>query len=348
MSPKIISPVVATILTAILIGIAYLYFFYPGNSKSGERELINKSAKYTHNPCLSDNEYADYSIDEKYAKEIKIPTVPVTIFVKDKLSNEVKSSFVIENLIPLVRMYKCGIYMVREFNKRVPDSRSELWKYNYSGKGTMVLTLALFRDKKPIGALYGTSLAIDPQEKYIVLERGYLGSQDYAAVIKELRTLMDVFVLTLEDVKKMNPAVEPGIIGLGKWSDDSKFVWGTIFNGPVDTAYLRVDIGSWKTDVFLPPPNLSGEQALNTDGYIAYTDFTTFYGIDSIAEEAFTEFRKEGRQKHLYLYNFFIKENKLIAAVSDPEWYFKPRWLSNSVLQYMLPPGATSTYTIQQ
>src|SRR3989344_3082101 len=145
MPPKIISLVVFVIL--ILIGIAYLYSFYPWNSKSGGTELVNKSAKYTYNSCLSDNEYADYSIDEKYAKEIKIPTVPVTIFVRDKLSNEVKSSFVIENLIPLVRMYKCGIYMVREFNKRVPDSRSELWKYDYSGKGTMVLKLALFQDK---------------------------------------------------------------------------------------------------------------------------------------------------------------------------------------------------------
>lgn len=340
------------IVLGLLIGAVFYFRNFLANQKAAKLDVTPAKSV-----CLKDNEYADYTIDEKYAKEIKVPKNPLVISVRDKQTLKEKFSFRIENIntdiAHSLELYKCGVYVMRFFNydpkKTKQDSgfKVELWKYSYDGKGQSIL---LFSKKDAAGNFKGDFsyiFSIDPQEKYIVLERGYLGSPDYAGVIKELGTLKDAFVLTLEDIKKINPAVEPGIIGLGKWSNDGKLVWGTVFNGPVDTGYIRVEVGAWKTDVFLPPPGLSGEQALNTNGYIAYTDFTTFYGIDSIAQDAFAEFRKEGRQKHLYLYNFFTKEKKLLASVSDPEWHFKLKWISDTELGYTLPTGEKKIYKTQ-
>lgn len=340
------------VIFGLLAGAAFYFRNFLVNSKTESNIATAQSV------CLKDSEYADYPINETYAKEIKAPKNPLVISVRDKQTFKEKFSFQIEDINPDIghslEPHQCGIYVIRFFNydpkktKQGPGFKAELWKYSYDGKGQNIL---LFSEKDAAGNFKGYFsyiFSIDPQEKYIALERGYLGSPDYAGVIKELNTLKDVFVLTLEDIKKINSAVEPGIISLGKWSNDSKFVWGTVFNGPIDTAYLRVDANSWKTEVFSPPPGLSGEQALNINGYIAYTDFTTFYGIDSIAQQEFEKFRKEKRQKHLYLYNFFTKERKMLTAVSDPEWHFKLKWFSDTELEYYASPEEKRVYTINK
>lgn len=301
-----------------------------------------------HDACLANDEIVDYTIDEKYAKEIKIPAVPTTIYIKDKSSDTVRYSFVIDNFLPMIRVQKCGVYVVKKFSENDYTYNDELWRYDYNGIGTKIFTLASFKDKKLNGISYGTAFTIDPQEKYISLERSYLGQPDYALVIKDAKTLADVFVLTLDNVKKINPNIQNGIFGLGNWAPDSKYLWGTLFDGALDTAYIWVKTGSWKVEVFSPSPDLpsGAERIINFSGYVAYADFPTFFGIDIIAKQEQEKFKEEGRQKHLYLYNLRTKEKKLITNTADPTWRFNIKWLSDTELQYEMPNGEKKVYTI--
>ena len=310
----------------------------------------NKVSLTTHDPCLSDNEIVEYTINEKYSKELKIPTVPTTIYIKNRSSGINIYSFSIDNFLPMIRVQKCGVYVVKKFSENDYTYNDELWRYDYNGIGTKIFTLASFKDKKLNGISYGTAFTIDPQEKYISLERSYLGQPDYALVIKDAKTLIDIFVLTLEDIKKNNPNVEAGIVGLGDWTPDSEYLWGTLFDGALDTAYIWVKTGNWKVEVFSPPPDLpsGAERIINFSGYIAYADFPTFFGIDIIAKQEQEKFIKEDRIKHLYLYNLRTKEKKLLATTTAPEKRFNIKWLSDTELQYERPDGEKRVYKIEK
>ncbi len=331
--------ILISLICLVLIAVGVYLFKNPVSKKE---EIIK------HNPCLANNEIIDYTIDERYAKEIKIPTIPVTIFIRDRDSNKVKYSFTIDNLTPLLRIQKCGVYVVREFNKESPNYRTELWRYDYMGYGTLLFPLSLFKEDKVQGISYSSGFTIDPQEKYLGLERSYLGGPDYAFVIKDVKTMVDIFVLTLNDVKKINPNVQDGLFGLGNWTPDSKYLWGPLFDGALYTAYLWVNTENWKVEVLSPPLDLpsGAERVINFTGYIAYADFPTFFGIDIIAKQEQEKFIKEGRIKHLYLYNLRTKEKKLIADTADPAWQFNIKWLSDTELQYEMPDGEKKIFTI--
>jgi len=337
----------------VTISLAGTYFFVaklwsPLHFISQQSSKENQTQGTKHGPCLADNEVADYIIDEKYAKEIKIPSVPTQILIKDKTSTQTNYSFTIDNFLPLLRVQKCGIYFVREFNVGAPNYRSELWRYDYAGKGSKLFVLSSFEDGKPKAITYSSAFVIDAQEKYVGFERSYLGQQDYAFVLKDLKTFKDLFVLTSNDIHLINPKVTLGIIGLGKWSNDSKYLWGTVFDGALDTAYIWIETTTWKTEVYSPPADLpsGAERATSFAGYVAYADFPTFFGIDIIAQQEQEKFKKEGRVKHLYLYNLRTKEKQLLATTTDPVQRFNIKWLSDTELQYTFPSGETKIYTV--
>lgn len=341
------------ILATLTIGVGtYLYFF-----KKYAGPITNTISRST---CLGDSEFVDYTIDKKYATEIRIPTSPVTVFIREKESNRVKWSFVINNIVQIPpKIFKCSIYITRKLDTNSSGSfRDELWQYDYSGNGIRVFTLAVFKNKKTESTTYSQVFNIDPQEKYLTLERSYLGRSDYGLVIKDLKTLNDLFILTHEKIREMDPSVSLGIIAngiqrggldIGRWTSDNRFLWGTMFNGALDTAYFRIEMGTWKTEVFSPPPDIpsGGERAISFAGHLAYADFPTFFGIDIIAQQEQKRFRKEGRVKHLYLYGLRTKEKKLLATTTDPTQRFNIKWLSDTELQYELPSGEKKVYKIR-
>lgn len=336
------------------------YFLYLKNHvliKDGAKEIQIK--KVTHGPCLEENEYADYPINEKYAKEIKAPLNPLVISIRDADTRQEKFKFQIDGINPdhyhPLELHKCGVYATREFNfdpktrRSTPNHHIELWKYDYSGRKKKVL---LFSETDATGkykSYFNDDFRIDTQEKYLVLEKSYLGQEEYALVIKDLNTKQDLLVLNLKDILAKYPDIIPGSFELGKWSEDGRYLQGMLFQGALDTAYYRTEAETGKTDIFSAPPDiLAGvERAINFNNlHLAYVDIPTFTGIQEVYEQIIEQAKKEGKQKNLYLYNLATKEKVKIAS-AEPEWRFNIEWLSDSELQYELPSGEKKIYMIK-
>jgi len=215
---------VILLLISLLIGAIYLAKVLPANKQEEE-----KSERISHSPCLSDDEIAEYLIDDKYAVELKYPKFPLTINVKDKNNNnKIKLTFQINNVRESyhpIELHKCGVYVVRIFNynpnktKQDPGYKEELWEYDYNGNGRAILLLA--EKPKEFISYYSPDFRIDSSESYLFLIQSYLGQSDYALVVKDLKTKEDVFVLTLEEVLKKYPDIRRGSFGLGVFTPDN-------------------------------------------------------------------------------------------------------------------------------
>ena len=48
----------------------------------------------------------------------------------------------------------------------------------------------------------------------------------------------------------------------------------------------------------------------------------------------------------LDLHNLFTKERVLLETVSDPGWFYKPQWISDTELQYTMPSGEVKIYKL--
>jgi hypothetical protein len=326
---KIICLYVGVAILIVALGFLAHYFYL---FKSETKEFV-------HSPCLSAGEEVEYQVQRN-----EDGPSSAKIFIKEKNTNKIIFGFQIENIVPNhyhpYEIHRCGIYLVREFNvdykkgKPLPNFRMEVWRYWYNGIGEKLVEENDFR--------------VDPLERYIVVEQSYLGQPDYALVIKDLSTKEDIFVLTLNDIKNINPEVQLGSFNLGKFTEDGRYLWGTLFIGALDTAYYRIELDTWKTEVFSPPPDIpsGAERATNFTGWLAYADITSFTGLEGITEQIEEKARREGRMKNLWIYNFFTKE-KIKIASADPGWRFNLKWISDTELEYYLPSGERKIYKIQ-
>lgn len=323
---------IIVIFLIAIFSFASYYFFWPENKSEEIKEI-------KHGVCLSDDEFADYKTEE-----IKDGPSRAIVYIKEKNTNKLISEFQIENITRHYHPYeahKCGIYLVREFNidykkgKPLPDFRMEVWRYRYDGSGEKLVEENDFR--------------VDDNEKYLVLERSYLGKSDYALIIKDLETKEDVFVLTLDEILKKYPNLRPGSFGLGVFTADNKYQWGNIYEGAYDIAYYRIELGTWKTDILPSPSDLpsGAERDFNFKGWLAYADITSFTGLEGVTEQIEEEARKAGKMKNLFLYNLFTKE-KIKIASADPGWRFALKWLSDTELEYEIPSGEKKIYKINK
>ncbi len=197
-------------------------------------------------------------------------------------------------------------------------------------------------------SLYNDDFRIDPNEQYLVLEKSYLGKDDYALVIKDLNILNDLLVLNLRDATRQYPDVIPGSFGLGRWSDDGKYLYGDIFQGALSTAYYIIEAGAWKVDVYAAPPDIVAgvERTISFQNLLlAYVDIPTFTGFQEVYEQIIEQAKKEGKQKNLFVYDLRTKEKVKIAS-APPEWRFNIKWLSDAELEYFLPDGERRVYRI--
>ena len=242
----------------------------------------------------------------------------------------------------------------------MPGLSSEIWRYDYNGVANKILVLSGESETgvpdaggvpgKLYSFNYSFDFVTDPNEQYLVLEKSYLGKDDYALVIKELNTLKDLLVLNLKDVLRQHPDVIPGSFGLGRWSDDGKYLYGDIFQGALSTAYYVIKAETWKVDIYAAPSDiLAGvERAINFQNlHLAYVDIPTFTGFQEVYEQIIKEAKREGKLKNLFVYNLRTKE-KIKITSADPEWRFDINWLSDTELQYELPSGEKKIYKINE
>jgi hypothetical protein len=362
MNRKVVISLLFVVIGAALIT-AYLYSHRQLNSSSlpvatstaNMSNATSTSASSTVATCLSDNEYANYPLNPKYDSAIKAPKTPlVVISIRDNSTQQEKFKFQIDNVSDnghAIELHRCAVYVIREFNYdpnkslQAPGYREELWRYGYDGKGDSLILLA--EKLKEFISYFSPDFGVDPSESYVFLEQGSLGQSNYALVVKDLKTLRDVFVLSLVDILKKDSSVQPGDFAIGFFTSDGKYNWGELYDGAYDTAYYRIELGTWKVEVFPPPPNLptGAERDFNPSGWLAYVDMTSFTGSSDMTQLIEDQARKAGELKNLWIYNLITKQDIKIAS-ADPAQRFKPKWLSDTALQYTLSSGATTTYII--
>ncbi len=308
--------------------------------------------------CLTSNEVASYS-----ATRSKGNPDFGTVVIDDKSTGVKISNLQIENVISQnyhdYELHPCGLYVVRQFNfnesswEPLPGFSVELWKYDYSGKGNRLFVLEALQGQSTstLSIDYSYDFRVSPNESFIALERGYQGSSDYALVIKDLNRLSNVFVLPVSDIAKQNPNIIADLgFEVGGWSIDGRYFWFSFAQGANTTGFVRVDSSNWAYQTFAAPITTMGGDAFNPDtGMVTYrTNAAPWTGSSEIDQQYRDQAMQSGKISLFYIYNLLTKQSYLVATTTDPTYYYQPKWISDSVLQYTPPSGVTTTYTILQ
>lgn len=343
--------IIVGILITVAIGGTVYFFYFNKNISIQDKIKEQQVGKVRFEHCLVENESADYVIEKR-----GLIGGIVKVNVQSKEGNSIIKSFTIDDVFKNyhpVELRRCGIYVIRMFNYNLdkveqnPGYKDEIWKYDYAGDGEDLVLLS--EKPKEFVSYFSPDFRIDPNEKYLVLEKSYLGHDDYALVIKDLSTKENLLVLNLKDIIAKYPDIISGSFGLGSWTKDGEYFYGDIFQGALSTAYYVIKAEIWKVDVYAAPTDiLAGvERAINFQNlHLAYVDIPTFTGFQEIYEQIIKEAKEKGRQKNLYLYNLVTKE-KIKVASADPEWRFNLSWLSDTELQYELPTGGKKIFVVK-
>lgn len=355
MTNKRILVIIFSLIIILFIGLGiYWLYFLPKDYE------YQNNTKRVGNACLGDDEIVDYSAPGKDQKQQEankgyFATSPATIYIKDKITGIDKYSFQITNNsegLFTLQLFKCNIYVVRMFNydpkktKQDIGYKEELWKYDYSGRGESLFLLA--EKPKEFISYYSSTFRIDPSEKYLVLEKGYLGKEDYSLIVKDLNTKKDVFILSAKSIFEQYPNII-GDFDILEWSKDGRYFWGNISETAYVNGFFRIDAQNWKADIFESPRDVLGGDALNVEnGWITVHPGNVWYGFADMTEEEKEKRRKQGIGTELYIQNLITGERKFVVKTDEPLWYFKPKWISDAELQYKLLTGETKIYEIEQ
>lgn len=343
MNKKVVTILIlVTIVLVVIIITAYFFFFQKMEDIKISEQKITE--------CLDENMEVFYKIEEKES-----PLADIIISVNDKSTKKELFLFNIMNIFKNyhpIELHTCGIYVIKQFNfdnknfKILPGFSTELWRYNYAGQGEKALFFSKENTNIRDGAevYYSYDFRIDSQEKYIVLEKSYLGKDDYSLVIKDLNTKDDVFVLSAKSIREQYSNVV-GSFGFDKWTNNGRYFWGDIFEGAYVNGFFRIDTQNWKAEIFEAPQDVLGGDALNVEnGYITVHPGNTWYGFADMTEEEKEKRRKQGIGTELYIHNLITNERKFVVKTDKPLWFFKPKWLSDTELQYELPTGEIKIY----
>jgi len=229
--------------------------------------------------CLKENEKAEYElVDKKQSEDSAIIVVKNRELTKEKQRFSVPLSSA-THYHP-IELHNCGVYVVRRFNydyiqsgKKafLPGFKKELWRYKYDGYGEDILLLSELGESGDYRfPFYNDDFRIDPNERYLVLEKGFAGSSDdiYDIVFKYLETIKDAFVLPVSEVWKKYPNTVPGSsVGFypGGWTKDGRYFWVNFFGGAPVFAYMRINTRDWSYDVYIAPPDVLGGDQLNIE-----------------------------------------------------------------------------------
>ncbi len=330
---------VVVAVLVFLCGVTFLFFFTDTFS--------NMSTPL----CLTDEQEAAST-----TRVIDAYTEIVTVSVYNKKSgskiNSAEYSISPANHYHPFEIQRCHVYLLegRGFDyktmKVARDFSKEVRRYDYAGRGETVVLLA--ENKTGSGeVLFSYDFRVDPSEKYIVLLRGYSGSNDYAIVFRDIESEQTVFELPMEWITENYDGLT-GDFGLGKWVEDGAYLWAEIYFGPHTFAFLRIKRDTWEVEVLRTPSNVAsgGEEAATPNGLFAYTDLTVWTGIVEVDEQLMEEAEKEGRTNNLFIANLRTGEIRQLEAGS-PRHRYNLEFISDAELKYTLPDGTEKVYRME-
>ena len=340
MDKKSLGILILLFVTSAILGVYFVFY--------KDKIPPDKNGGLIERTCLSDNEHADYKLTDNQKTEDS-----AVIIVKDKDTGNEKLQFTIHisnaNHYHPLELHKCGIYAVRtfgyDFERSVVlnDYRRELWKYSYDGAGGK----KIFSDPSKLSTenILG-DFRVDPNENYLTLLRGYLGSTDYAIVVKDLKSSENIFILTMAEIKSESIELV-GNIQFDDWTKDGRYLWVKTHQGAVTLGFIRINVTNWNVDLLKAPEDVLGGDALNLEnGWITVHPSNIWFGSADLDEEERERRRKGGIGTDLYIENLFTKERRFVTHTDEPLWYFKPKWLTDTELQYTLPSGEAKIFTI--
>lgn len=324
-------------LLTIIIGVIYFYIYRRQQSIS-QMDLTEDKVLNQNVLCIS---------REKIKVELnKIEKAPSNARVKiTNFNNEKDFEFRIENVkvghYNAYEIHECALYIVKEFNvdykigKALPGYRIEVWQYQYNGNGKKFVESDDFR--------------VNPLEIFIATKKGYFGSPDYAIIIKDIKTLNDVFALPMAEIEKKSPDIIGNMsFAGGGWSRDGRYLWADMAYGANTLGFIRIDSQGWSVDLFTSPKDVLGGDALNLEkGLITVHPDNVWFGFADITKEEKEKRREQGIGTELYIHNLITSERQFVAKTDEPLWYFKPKWFSDAELQYELPNGEKKIYVVK-
>ena len=317
----------------------------------------NDIAASTEWRCLREDEEAGfYNGLNRFAQKGMPRDYPLKVIIREKQNKILKNEIVIDNIAEnqdAVEIHKCGIYVINEINfdkrnfKIKEEYKAELCRYDYSSNIEHMLVFSEKPNSEYI-RYYNDDFRVDPLERYVVLERGYLYKDDYALVIKDLGTKEDVFTLLHSDLPKPDLKL-PGLFDFREWTKDGRYFWGAISAGAVVPGFFRIDTETWEYELFADLPEwIGGGDRLNIEtGWVTYHTDMVWTGVHQITEDIKQERREQGIGTTFYIYNLFTKERRLVCKTEEPIWFTKPEWLSGTELEYELPSGEKNIYQIE-
>lgn len=341
------------VITVAIVVIGTLYY-RERNSSSSSSMITNPSStastpSTTTAGCLSSGEYAEIPVLNSSA---------VQVYVKNKTTGNIVSSFQIQNVLyqdyHTFEIHPCGIYVIEDFGQDVTNSfppgyTVQLWRYDYTGVGKEILTFFVAGPNYTQSVNnYSPDFRIDPNQKYLALEEAPGDASD-SIVVDDANTLQNFYTLPISEIAKQNPNIIGNVdFANGGWSSDGRYFWFDFSQEADDLGFVRIDSSNWSYEAFAAPTTTMGGDAFNPDrGMVTYrTNAAPWTGDATIDQEYRNTATQSGQVTSFFIDDLLTGQTYLVATTTDPTYYYQPKWISDSVLQYTLPSGATSTYVV--
>lgn len=318
--------------------------FYPD-----ELSKLKRLLPQSDNSCLREGERAEYEFEDNKQRSESY----VTVRVKDEsgaILREFRETIMSPTHYHPIELHRCGVYFIRAFNydpKKPEQSvsfRSELWKYDYSGKGQSVV---LVNEKSPqYISYYSYDFRLNPGERLVAL-RDNSDLYNQKIIVKDLELRNDAVSLPLSEIALKNKQLQ-GDAMLLDWTRDSRYFWFSLFEAAYVNGWVRVDSRDWSYELFEAPEGVLGGYPLNIEtGWVPLIPGAFWTGVVEFNEEIQEERKTMGHTADLYLYNVITKEKILVEDTDFPTWQgLKGQWLSETELEYTMPDGTIKTFTV--
>ena len=227
-------------------------------------------------------------------------------------------------------LHSGNLYIIKRVGFEGGDDDSwsdELWKYDQSGEGTLIISSK------------GLDFRVSPDETRIALTGGDVSVGEKLQIIDAQGITLKEFAVSDFYTGDFSPS-----IGLLKWTGDSSAVWIKMGGpGPQPMILSKIQMDAWLVYNYdMSNVDIGAEYDLNPNtGKLVFSDHPVFFDANSA-----DEFKAAEKPVTLYGYDLVSQATQEIA-VSKAKM-FAPAWLNDTVIEYNDPLGeGRATYIVE-